>query len=123
MAENLKVKNRIKTSVSRKIFVVFNTLILILLSIMFLFPYLNILAKSLNDAADTALGGITIIPRKWTWDNYGIVFADDTLMRSIFVTVLRVVTGTLWSLLVTYIAWGINEICNVYFFGKKAMIE
>ncbi len=104
MEKTKKINNRIKTSVSRKIFVVVNVILLILLSFIFVFPYINIVAKAFNDAADTALGGITIFPRKFTFDNFGIVFADNTLMRSMLITVIRVVVGTLWSLLVTYAA-------------------
>ena len=100
----MKVNNHIKTSPSRKVFVVTNTVLLVLLSCVFLFPYLNVLAKSLNDASDTALGGLTVFPRAFTLTNFKVVFADETLMSSFFVTVAYVVIGSAWALFVNYSA-------------------
>ena len=55
-----------RSSISRKVFIAFNFLFCIVLMAMVLFPYLNILAKALNEGADTAKGGIYILPRKIT---------------------------------------------------------
>lgn len=104
MAEKIvcKKKNVGKTSLSRKIFVVCNTTLLILLSFGFLAPYLNILAKSFNAARDTMLGGITFFPRQFTWDNYDVVLKDPNIVSSALVSVARVVSGSLFSLFLQY---------------------
>lgn len=112
--------NHIKDSVSRKVFVVFNALVLILFSFIFLAPYVNILAKSLNKASDTALGGLTFIPRAWTWDNFDIVFADDSLMNGFVITIARVVIGTIWALFVTYTA--AYALMQKGLWGRKAIL-
>lgn len=39
---------------------------LIFVGIVTLYPFLNVLAVSFNDALDTVRGGIYIWPRKWT---------------------------------------------------------
>ena len=104
MADKIKVNSHIKESVPRRIFIVFNTVLLILLSFVFLAPYVNILAKSLNAASDTALGGVTFWPRDFTWDNFDVVINDASTWTGLKVTIARVVIGSLFSLLITYCA-------------------
>ena len=41
-----------------------------LIIVVTVYPFLNVLAVSLNDAADTVKGGIYIWPRKFTFANY-----------------------------------------------------
>lgn len=91
-----------KESFSRKAFVVFNVIFMILLMVTMLFPYLNVLAKSLNDGADTAMGGITIFPRVFTWENFKTVVKDEAFPRAVLISVARTVLGTLSSLVVQF---------------------
>ena len=55
-----------------------STFIMILIVIVTLYPFLNVLAKSLNDPIDTVRGGITIFPRKPTLNNYKDLFATGS---------------------------------------------
>ena len=98
--ENKKAVGRM--SVSRRIFVVCNTVFLLLLSFVFIAPYLNILAKSFNSAKDTMLGGVTFYPRVFTLDNYDIVLKDPNIGHSAIISVLRVISGSLFSLFLQY---------------------
>ena len=98
--ENKKAVGRM--SVSRRIFVVCNTVFLLLLSFAFIAPYLNILAKSFNSAKDTMLGGVTFFPRVFTLDNYDIVLKDPNIGHSAIISVLRVISGSLFSLFLQY---------------------
>ena len=60
-------KSIYKKSTSYKVFLVCNTLIMLLLGFLFLAPYLNVIANALNDPSNTAYGGaIGLIPRKLT---------------------------------------------------------
>lgn len=93
-----------KESVSRKIFKVCNVILMILLVVIMVFPYINILAKSLNEGTDTARGGITILPRVFTWENYVTVFKHKGFLRASIVSVSRVIMGTLAALLVQLMA-------------------
>ena len=98
--ENKKAVGRM--SVSRRIFVVCNTVFLLLLSFAFIAPSLNILAKSFNSAKDTMLGGVTFYPRVFTLDNYDIVLKDPNIGHSAIISVLRVISGSLFSLFLQY---------------------
>ena len=91
-----------KESLSRKIFVVSNTTIMIFLIVIMVFPYLNVLAKALNDGMDTSRGGITIFPRIFTMENFETVVLDKAFPRAAMVSVVRVVVGTILALLVQF---------------------
>ena len=90
--------------ISRKIFNIFNVLFMCGLVAVMIFPYLNILAKAFNNGADTAMGGITIFPRKFTWENFKAVIEDSAFPRAALVTVIRTVAGTLIALAVQFLA-------------------
>ena len=81
------------------IFKVFNILFMLFVVVVMLFPYLNVLAKALNEGQDTMLGGIGIIPRKPTFENFKVLLNDETMYRATLVTLLRVGVGTILALL------------------------
>ncbi|BAM46906.1 putative ABC transporter permease protein [Amphibacillus xylanus NBRC 15112] len=65
-----------------------------------LYPFLNILAISLNDATDTARGGLHIFPRQFTWANYQEIFGGTADLWSAFVmSVLRTLVGTITGII------------------------
>ena len=66
-----------------------------------LYPFLNILAISLNDARDATAGGISLWPRKFSLDSYRTVFGYENLYRALGVSVLRTVIGSFLTLAVT----------------------
>lgn len=69
-----------------------------------LYPFLNILAISLNDAADTLRGGIHLLPRKFSTASYVEILNNKEFMASIKITVARTVIGTPIALLTTSMA-------------------
>ena len=48
-----------------------------IITIVTLYPFLNVLAISLNDSTDSVRGGITIFPRVFTLENYKIIFSYE----------------------------------------------
>lgn len=93
-----------KKSITYRMFCVFNCILMIVLAAIFLFPYLTELAKALNDSADTAIGGLTIYPRKPTLENFKTILGDPNILLGFRVSVLRVIFGTLVALLVQFAA-------------------
>lgn len=93
---------KIKESVGYRVFQVFNTLLMIGLAIVFIFPYLNTLAKSLNEAADSARGGLTIYPRVFTIENYRTLFADGDIPIAAIVSVSSVLISVVLSIIVQF---------------------
>ncbi len=89
-----------KKTLSGKTFDVINVIFMVLLCVVMIYPYLNQLAVSLNDGADTMLGGLTIYPRKPTWTNYRTIFTNQSILTSSVVTVITVILSTVLTLIV-----------------------
>lgn len=92
---------RYKATFGGVLFDVIKWIILIVFVIVTLYPVLNTLAVSLNDGLDTIRGGIYLIPRKFTWQNYQTVLRKDSLKIATVVTISRTVIGTVTQLFVT----------------------
>lgn len=87
-----------KKSIADCIFVTCNTIFMISFVIITLYPVLNTLAISLNDGIDAVRGGIHLIPRKFTWQNYYTVLHKQNMVTGAYITVLRTIIGTLLAL-------------------------
>jgi len=87
-----------------------NTTILISLILVTIYPFLNTLAVSLNEASDSVKGGIYLLPRHWTLYNYVAVFASGTVYNAFLMSVARTVLSTLLNLyLTTMLAYTISR--------------
>lgn len=71
---------------------------LIFFSLLTIFPFLNIMALSLNEAWDTYKGGLTVYPRILTLENYKAVFDGVNIPNYYKISIFRTVVGTLFSL-------------------------
>ncbi|MEK3752049.1 carbohydrate ABC transporter permease [Paenibacillus sp. FSL E2-8871] len=89
----------INTSRSDQIFDIVNCSFMTLAFVITLYPFLNVLAISLNDSMDTVKGGIYLWPRKWTWANYDAIFSFKGLITGFKISLLRTFVGTLLGLL------------------------
>ncbi|MBD2846553.1 carbohydrate ABC transporter permease [Paenibacillus sp. IB182496] len=87
-------RSRIRTSAGDRIFDVCNYGFMIVLMVVTLYPFLNVLAVSLNQAQDSIKGGIYVLPRVWTLDNYMYIFKEATIFHATLISVLRTVIGT-----------------------------
>ena len=90
-----------KKSTADIIFIIINTIILTLFVAVTLYPILNTLAISLNKGMDAIKGGIHLIPRQFTWENYYTVFHKDNLLTAIKISVWRTVIATFLHMFVT----------------------
>lgn len=87
-----------KKSIGDRIFTICNTIFMVSFVIITLYPVLNTLAISLNDGIDAVRGGIHLIPRKFTWQNYYTVLHKQNMVTGAYITVLRTIIGTLLAL-------------------------
>lgn len=71
-------------------------LLVIFIGIIFItvYPFLNVLAISLNDPMDTMRNVNFIFPRKFTFSNYTYVFTENSLGVPFLMSVARTLTGT-----------------------------
>ena len=89
------------TSISNRLFTTFNTLIMLIISVITLYPFLHVLAISLNDAVDTMKGGITIFPREFSLSSYVLILQHNQLYSATRMTLTRTSVGLCLSLLCT----------------------
>ena len=92
MSTETKPSNRIKSKdqiLDYILLVVFIGVIVVTL-----YPFLNVLAVSLNDPTDTMRNVNFIIPREFTFYNYQYVFRENNLAGPFMTSVLRTLVGT-----------------------------
>lgn len=66
-----------------------------------LYPFLNVLAISFNDATDTMRNINFLIPRVFTLENYKYVFTENDIVTPFMMSVARTLIGTVISLFCT----------------------
>ncbi|SDZ82416.1 putative aldouronate transport system permease protein [Lachnospiraceae bacterium NK3A20] len=89
---------RMKQSAGGVVFDVIIAVFMILFVIITLYPVLNTVAVSFNDGIDAVRGGIHLIPRKFTLDNYSTVLHKQNMIQGAIVTVMRTILGTIIAL-------------------------
>ncbi len=94
-----KRKNQIY--VGSRVFDIINAIFLILLSIIFLYPFLNIVAMSLSEVGPITRGEVTFYPIGFNVRGYEIVFGQNVIWKAYWNTVQLVVLGTVFNLLFT----------------------
>lgn len=89
-------------SLTYRIFKVGNASLLVLIVVAMVFPYLNVLAYALNDPMDSQFGGLTFYPRELSLANFEMLLSNSAIIQSTIISVLRVVIGTAFALLIQY---------------------
>ncbi|MDG4810535.1 carbohydrate ABC transporter permease [Micromonospora sp. WMMD1120] len=84
-----------------RIFRVVNTIVLLGVVAVTLFPFLNIVARSLSDEASIIAGKVTIIPRGFDLTAYDLVTSDAMFWTNYRNTVVYTVVATLISIVLT----------------------
>ncbi|MDR0637182.1 MAG: carbohydrate ABC transporter permease [Treponema sp.] len=74
---------------------------MVLLCAVTLYPFIYVLAYSLNEGTDAVQGGIYLFPRKFTLFNYQYVLSNGTMQSAYVISVGRTVLGTILGLIVT----------------------
>jgi putative aldouronate transport system permease protein len=95
------MKTGTMSKVENFVFHLINSLFLLLLSFITLYPFWNTIAISLNDAMDTMRGGITFWPRQFSFFNYKVIFQTGAIPYAFFISVARVVINLVTSVFFT----------------------
>lgn len=78
---------------SRKCFLVFNYIFLTLTGLICLLPFINLLAISFSSSSAVASGQVTFWPVDFTVSSYQYVLKSSQFLRSLGISILRVVLG------------------------------
>lgn len=73
----------------------------IILSLACLLPLIHILAKSLSTDAYVIANKVTLWPKGFTWEAYNRVFADASILRSLYVSIFVTVVFTVIGMIIT----------------------
>lgn len=90
-----------KLTLTDKIYMIINYTIIILFCVTALYPFIYFLALSFNDGYDAMKGGIYLIPREFTLDNYRKAFSHPQMMNAFFISITRTFLVTLSSVILT----------------------
>lgn len=97
-AKSSRLRN---SSAGDRAFDTFNIIFMVCLMIVTIYPFLNMIAVSLNDANDAIRGGIYLWPRVWTLDNYKYIFGESDIYHATLISALRTIIGTIVSVFCT----------------------
>lgn len=97
-AKSSRLRN---SSAGDRAFDAFNIIFMVCLMIVTIYPFLNMIAVSLNDANDAIRGGIYLWPRVWTLDNYKYIFGESDIYHATLISALRTIIGTTVSVFCT----------------------
>lgn len=90
---------RISAKAENVIFDTINTIIMLFVCVVTLYPFLNTIAISFNDSVDAVRGGIYLWPRVFSVKSYEtILFRTSAIPSSAMISALRALTGTLISI-------------------------
>ena len=67
---------------------IFDAIVALMMTVVLIitvYPFLQVVAISFNDATDTVRGGIHIIPRKFTFQNYISIFESNSKIITGFI--------------------------------------
>lgn len=96
-------RKTIKKSKQDYIFDAIVALVMIIVVIACLYPFYLAVIMSFNEGLDAQRGGIYLLPRNFTLENYAKLFSDGAWGRAFLVTLARTVMGTAFTVFFTMI--------------------
>lgn len=103
------------------VFEVVNTLLMLAVCFMTLYPMWFVLINSLNAPEQAILGLVNWFPEAFSLDSYRVVFSNENMMNGFLITTLRTVFGTAAHVLFTAIvAYGLSKTNLV---GRKVYMK
>lgn len=104
-------RRRQRVSRGYRIFQVFNAVILTGVVIVTLYPFINVVARSLSDEAEIIAGRVNLLPRGFNLTSYKLVMSDPMFWTNYRNTVLYTVVATVISMVLTT--------CYAYVLSKR----
>lgn len=97
-----KNHNHIRMTAGQRAFRVLNVTLLLLLCVLILYPYLNVVAVSLNDSAKAPSSGVMLIPKAWTLSNYKALLSGNGIGRAFAISFVRVFAAVILGVAVNF---------------------
>lgn len=114
----MKLRRRMKRI---GVFEVVNTLVMLAVCFITLYPLWFVFINSLNAPEQAVLGTVNWFPKDISLASYSVVFNDKSLMNGFYITTLRTVIGTTAHVLFTAIvAYGLSK---TQLIGRKVYLK
>lgn len=98
------MKKRIKQSKSRKVFLVFDYVFFVLISVIMLYPMWYVICMAFTDGGEIAKGvGMILWPKKFSLAAFKLMFKNPLIVRSFGNTIFIVVVSTVLNIILTSI--------------------
>ncbi len=88
-------------------------IILTLVSFMCLFPFIHVFSKSISEEAYVIANKVVMLPKGFSLNAYEKIFADKSILRSMWVTIVVTVTFTIIGMFLT--------VCAAYALSRKEL--
>ena len=85
------------------LFTVINSAIMLIVTIVMVYPFWNTIAVSFNDAMDTLRGGLTFTPRIFSTFSYTTIFKNPLMITAAFNSIARTLISTALGVFTTSI--------------------
>ncbi|MDD7641765.1 MAG: carbohydrate ABC transporter permease [bacterium] len=85
--------------------------ILIIVSLLCLLPFIHVLSKSISEEAYVVANKVVLLPKGFSLNAYQKIFADASIMRSMYVTVVVTISFTVIGMFLT--------ICAAYVLSRR----
>ncbi|MDU0200488.1 carbohydrate ABC transporter permease [Paenibacillus sp. MAH-36] len=99
-----KATSAIRTSLSEKVFTVLNYVFFILLGLSTIFPFVNLIAKSLSSEAAVVSGMVSLYPIDFQIGTYRYVASNAMFLNAFTISITVTLIGSLLSLFMTTLA-------------------
>jgi len=110
----LHIKNR---SLGETTFEVFNTVFMIIFSLLCIYPFVYILNISISEGSSAAEYGLHLIPKGVTLKYYKFIFSTDAIMMGFLNSVIRTFLGT--TLMVMFTVMGAYPLSKKYMPNRR----
>jgi len=95
---------KMKTTLSRKIFMTFNVVLLISLALLCVFPFINLLAISFSSRDAVVANRVTFWPVDFSINSYRFILANNQFIQSLWISIQRTMIGVPLNLLLAVLA-------------------
>lgn len=92
---------------------IFFRVLLILMSIICLFPFIHVLSKSISEESFVIANKVVLLPKGFSLNAYSKIFADSSILRSMFVAIVVTVSFTLIGMFLT--------VCSAYALSRREL--
>lgn len=97
-------------SLGSRVFNITNATLLAIIALVTVLPFIHILGSSFATGAEIAEKKFLLFPTKFTLSAYKYIFSTDTILKSVWVSIMVTVGGTVWSMFIsTLTAYGLSR--------------